>query len=39
MTCRLRRLPESVKQDYEVVARIGKSRRVVDPELDIRTPR
>jgi hypothetical protein len=37
--CRLRRLPGNVKQDYEVVARIGKSRLVVDPELDIRTPR
>lgn len=37
--CQLkRRLPESVKQEYEVTGRIGKSRTVVDPELDIRRP-
>jgi hypothetical protein len=37
--CRLRILPEGVKQQYEVVGKIGKGRVVVDPELDIRHPR
>lgn len=37
--CRLRLLPENVKQEYEVRARIGRSRTAVDPELDIRRPR
>jgi hypothetical protein len=37
--CRLRRMRDGVKQEYEVVGKIGKSRLVVDPEIDIRTPR
>jgi hypothetical protein len=38
--CRVRRnLPEDVKQEYEVTGRMGKSKLVVDPELDIRHPR
>jgi hypothetical protein len=37
--CRLRLLPENVKQEYQVAGRVGKSRMVVDPELDIRRPR
>jgi len=37
--CRIRRdLREGVKQEYEVTGRIGKSRTIVDPELDIRRP-
>jgi hypothetical protein len=37
--CRLKRgLRENVKQEYEVVGRIGKSRTIIDPELDIRRP-
>jgi hypothetical protein len=39
ITCRLRRrLPASVRQEYEVAGRILKSRTVIDPELDIRRP-
>ena len=37
--CRLRRLRENVKQEYEVRGRIGRNRMVIDPELDIRQPR
>ncbi len=38
--CRLRRrLPGDVKQEYDVRGRIGKSRLVIDPELEIRNPR
>ena len=37
--CRLTLVPENMKQEYEVTGRIGKSRVVVDPELDIRRPR
>lgn len=37
--CRLKPLREGVKQEYEVAGRIGKGRTIVDPELDIRTPR
>ena len=37
--CRIRRdLRDSVKQEYRVTGRIGKSRTIVDPELDIRRP-
>lgn len=37
--CKLRRrLPDEVKQEYEVRGRIGKSRMIIDPELDIRRP-
>jgi hypothetical protein len=39
LQCRLRRdLRETVKQEYEVRGRIGRSRTVVDPELEIRRP-
>jgi hypothetical protein len=37
--CRLKRLPENTRQEYEVTARIGRSRLIVDPELEIRRPR
>ena len=37
--CRLKRLPENTRQEYEVTGRIGKSRLIVDPELEIRRPR
>lgn len=33
-----RRLSDDVKQEYEVRGRIGKSRTIIDPELDIRRP-
>ncbi len=36
--CRLRPVRETVKQEYEVSARVGKSRAVVDPELEIHHP-
>ena len=37
--CRLKRdLRETVKQEYEVRGRIGKSRTIIDPELEIRRP-
>jgi hypothetical protein len=39
LRCRIRLLPENTRQEYEVVARVGKSRAVVDPELEIRRPR
>lgn len=39
ISCRLRRLPENMKQDYEVVSQIGKAQVAADPELDIRRPR
>ena len=40
MRCRIRRkLPENVKQEYEVRGRIGKSPTIIDPEMDIRRPR
>ena len=38
--CRVRRgLREDVKQEYEVTGRLGKSKLVIDPELDIHRPR
>jgi hypothetical protein len=37
--CKLRRkLGSDVKAEYEVRGRIGKSRLIIDPELDIRRP-
>ena len=33
-----RRVPESMKVEYEVRGRVGKSRTIIDPELDIRRP-
>ena len=37
--CRIRRgMRENVKQEYDVSGRVGKSRQIVDPELDIRRP-
>jgi hypothetical protein len=36
--CQLRPVSENVKQEYEVAARVGKSRAIVDPELEIRRP-
>ena len=39
LQCRLKRdLRETVKQEYEVRGRIGRSRTIVDPELEIRRP-
>jgi hypothetical protein len=37
--CRLKRFRENTRQQYEVTARIGRSRLIVDPELEIRRPR
>lgn len=38
--CRVaRRLREDVRQDYDVAGVVRRSRTVIDPELDIRTPR
>lgn len=40
LRCRVRRgLREDVRQEYEVRGRIGRSRTIIDPELEIRTPR
>jgi hypothetical protein len=36
--CKVRRRLGGVKQEYEVRGRIGRSRMVIDPELDIREP-
>ena len=36
--CQLKPVRETVKQEYEVSARVGKSRAIVDPELEIRRP-
>ena len=36
--CRLKPVREDVKQEYAVTGRVGRSRMIVDPELDIRRP-
>lgn len=38
LRCRVRRGQRDVKQEYEVRGRIGKSRMIIDPELEIRNP-
>lgn len=38
--CKVRRgLRETVRQEYEVRGRIGRNRLIIDPELEVRTPR